>query len=58
MELQVINAHVKRIKSIATGKFLAINQHGKVVTTVSLFVLTYARRVKTSTSTYFNVTHN
>jgi len=31
MELQVITPHVKRIKSVATGRYLAINRKGKVI---------------------------
>ena len=35
MELQVINAHVKRIKGVATGRYLAINKKGRVISKVS-----------------------
>lgn len=31
MEIQVFSTHVKRIKSVATGKYVAISKNGKVV---------------------------
>jgi Fibroblast growth factor. len=34
MELQVITPHVKRIKSVMTGRYLAINRKGKVISKV------------------------